>query len=698
MIRNRLAAEKSLYLRLHAENPVDWLPWGEEALQLARREDKLIFLSIGYSTCHWCHVMARESFADPDVARLMNDLFVAIKVDREERPDLDNLYMTVCQLLTGSGGWPLTIILTPDQEPVFAATYLPKESRAGRQGMLDLIPWLKELWQSRRGELRASGREIVAALRQLPSASPGDPVQSSIEAGMAALASRYDQRDGGFGPGPKFPLAANLFFLLRFWHRTRNEVALAMTESSLAAMRRGGIHDHLGGGFHRYATDAAWRLPHFEKMLYDQALLAIAYTEAYQATGRAIWAETAREILAYVERDLRGPEGGFCAAEDAESGGEEGKFYLWRLEEIRDFLSPEEVELAVAVYDLRPEGNFSVEADGRRTGDNVLFCPADDVVMAARLGITETELAHRLEVIRTKMSVRRRSRPRPRRDEKILTDWNGLMIAAFATAARVFDDDGYRRQARDVADFLLSSSRTKEDYRLLHAFQDGAAFITGHLDDYAFLLWGLVELYEATFRPHYLREALQIGRQLVAHFWDPETGGFFLTADDAEKLLVRPKEAYDGALPSGNAVALINFLRLGRLTGEPWLEEKAHDIARAFTGLAHDNPAAHIHLLTGIDLLLRPGQEIVVVGRRAGNDTQAMLAAINSGFRPNTVVLLRPTDEDPAEVDAAAPFASHFVAHDGRATAYPCRNRQCSLPVSDPRELMAALSPSRADS
>ena len=572
---NRLIREKSPYLLQHAYNPVDWYTWGDEAFEKARKEDKPIFLSIGYSTCHWCHVMEHESFEDTEVARLMNEAFVSIKVDREERPDLDHVYMTVCQMMTGAGGWPLNVILTPDRKPFFAGTYFPKESRFGRLGMMDLAPRIEELWRTQREQVLQSASKIMLALRQVPDSSPGQvPGKDVLDSAYQQLAERFDPVQGGFSQAPKFPTPHNMLFLLRYWKRTGETRALEMVEKTLQAMRLGGIYDHVGFGFHRYSTDAEWLVPHFEKMLYDQAMLAMAYTEAYQATGKSEYAKTAQEIFAYVLRDMTAPNGGFYSAEDADSEGVEGKFYVWNLEDIDRVLESGEADLVKRVFNAKLSGNFEEEATGRLTGSNILHQKSSLSEVASELKLSREELEERLQEARKKLFAAREKRIHPHKDDKILTDWNGLMIAALSKGAQAFDQPKYADAARKAADFIFKTMRDPSG-RLLHRFRDGEAALHAHVDDYSFLIWGLLELYEASFDVHYLQSALTLNDDFMAHFWDAGGGGLYFTADDAEELLLRKKEIYDGATPSGNSVAALNLLRLARITANADLEQRA---------------------------------------------------------------------------------------------------------------------------
>jgi len=687
---NRLIHEKSPYLLQHADNPVEWYPWGEEAFEKARQEDKPIFLSIGYSSCHWCHVMEHESFEHPQVAALMNDAFVSIKVDREERPDIDDVYMAVAQMMTGRGGWPLNIIMTPDRVPFFAATYIPKESRWGQVGMLSLIPVIKERWETQRNELLNVAERVTGTLQRMSQGAPGDELsESTLELAFQQLSQRFDAQHGGFGSAPKFPTPHNLLFLLRYWKRTGNEGALHMVEQTLQAMRRGGVFDHVGLGFHRYSTDAHWLLPHFEKMLYDQAMLAMAYSEAYQATGNEAYQQTAEEIFAYVLRDMTAPEGGFYSAEDADSEGEEGKFYLWTQRELREVLGEREADFVAKVFGVEPGGNFSDEATREKTGKNILHLLEPPSQLAVELGMSEQELAERVEAARRKLFVQREERVHPLKDDKVLTDWNDLMIAALAKGAWVFDEPRYTDAAARAANFVLHRM-VRDDGRLLHRYRDGEAALPAYAADYAFLTWGLLELYEATFELRYLERALALNAYLLEHFWDGENGGFYSTADDGEELLVRQKEIYDGAIPSANSVAMLNLLRLGRMTAQPDLEEKAAIISRAFSASVRQSPIAYTQLMLAVDFALGPSYEVVIAGKPGAEDTRMMLAALRAQFVPDKVVLLRPDGESP-RIARLAEFTQYQRSIDGKATAYVCRNYKCEFPTTDVEVLLNLL-------
>jgi uncharacterized protein YyaL (SSP411 family) len=688
---NHLINETSPYLRQHAHNPVDWYPWGPEAFERAQRENKPIFLSIGYSTCHWCHVMAHESFEHTEVARLMNEAFVSIKVDREERPDIDNVYMSACQVMTGSGGWPLSIIMTPDKKPFFATTYIPRGGRFGLTGMMELIPQIRELWATRRGEALSLSNEIAAVLQRTSQDTPGEELdEATLELAYEQLAKRFDGQHAGFGSAPKFPTPHNLLFLLRYWKRGGNIAALEMVEKTLQAMRRGGIYDHVGFGFHRYSTDSQWLVPHFEKMLYDQATLAMAYTEAYQATGKEDYGKTAREIFTYVLRDMTAPEGGFCSAEDADSEGEEGKFYLWTQEEVRQALGNEEADFIAKVFNIEKDGNFVEQATGRKSGVNILHLRKTLGELVSDLNLSQQDLQAQLGVIRQKLFAYREKRVHPMKDDKILIDWNGLMIAALAKGAQAFNEPEYAKAACRAADFILENMR-KPDGRLLHRYRDGQAGVEANLDDYAFLVWGLIELYEAIFDARHLEVALELTSDMVRHFWDEDGGGLYLTPDDGESLFVRKKKVYDGAIPSGNSVAMLNLLRLGRMTAASDLEEKAARIGSAFSGSVKQSPSAHTQLMVALDFGIGPCYEVVIAGKARAKDTKAMIKALRTRFLPNKVALLNPSERESPEIAKLAEFTKNQSSINGRATAYVCMNYNCKLPTTDIAKMLQLL-------
>jgi len=684
MKSNRLINEKSPYLLQHARNPVDWYPWGDEAFEKARREEKPVFLSIGYSTCHWCHVMERESFEDHDVAVLLNDTFVNIKVDREERPDIDAVYMKVCQLMTQSGGWPLTIMMTPDKKPFFAATYIPKENQYGRAGLLDLIPRIKSLWQTRRIEVLSAAAEITSALRQ-PGTEKGDTLsEETLQRAYQSFQMSFDRTFGGFGHAPKFPSPHNFFFLLRYWKRTGDAQALHMVEHTLQNMRHGGIYDHIGFGFHRYSTDERWIVPHFEKMLYDQALMAMAYIELYQATGKKAYEKTAREIFTYVLRDMTDEKGGFYCAEDADSEGVEGKFYLWTKEEIRRILTEKEADVFLSFYRHRDD----IDLPGMHEIPAGFFIP--HLRPPAENGTDMVEILSQTENIRQKLFVARESRIHPHKDDKILADWNGLMIAALARGAQVFDEPAYIRAASRAMDFIFESMQT-QDGKLLHRYRSGEAGIEGNVDDYSFVIWALLELYETTFQTIYLRKAIEYHDNLFGNFHDDKNGGLFFTSRDAEELLTRPKEIYDGAIPSGNSVAFINSLRIARVTGNTDIGKQAKEIYRAFQAQAYAMPSAFTQFLCGLDFDFGPSSEVIITGDLKKSDAQAMLSVLRKNFTPNKVVIFRPEKFDRTDIEDIAPFMRSSSGIHGKATAYVCTNQTCNLPTDDPQIMLELL-------
>jgi len=694
---NRLADEQSPYLRQHKDNPVDWRPWGDEAFEAARTEDKPIFLSIGYSTCHWCHVMERESFEDEEVAAVLNDGFVPIKVDREERPDVDSIYMDVCQMMRGRGGWPLTVLLTPDRKPFFAATYLPKKGRFQQTGLMDLLPKVKALWENDRAKLLDDAETVTDQLQRAAAGQDGRdeaPGPQLLDEAARQLSQQFDRTHGGFGQAPKFPAPHNLLFLLRHWHRTGEERALTMVTETLAQMRLGGLFDQVGYGFHRYSTDQRWLLPHFEKMLYDQAMHVLAYTEAHQVTGEDRYEATARDVLTYVTRDLQAPSGGFYSAEDADSENEdgemeEGAFYVWSTDEIRDLLASDLAELVIDVYNMVPEGNYQEESTGERTGKNILHLERSLAEEADRRGMDEDTLRDRLSAARETLLKQRAERPRPGLDDKVLTDWNGLMVAALSKAARVFDEPEYEKGSRDTAQFLLDTMRD-EDGRLLHRYREGEAGIQATLDDYAFLIWGLLELYETTFEVRWLQNARDLMDACLDHFWDADGGGFYMTPDDGEGLIVRPKEATDGAMPSGNSVQLMNLLRLARFTGRTAFEERAAALSRWAGSSARSRPTGFTAFLSGLHWALGTPREVVVAGEHDAEDTQALVDVLREVYTPTTVTLHRPPGDDPG-ITTLAPFTAAQTPLDGTAAAYVCQDFQCEAPTTDPEALRTKL-------
>lgn len=572
---NRLIKQKSPYLLQHAYNPVNWYPWEDEAFIKARSEGKPIFLSIGYSTCHWCHVMERQSFENEEVAGKLNQDFISIKVDREERPDIDHIYMEVCQILTGSGGWPLTIVMTPEGRPFYAATYIPPYSQGGMTGLMDLLPRLAELWKKEQDRILQAGEEITKWMQMAAQAdTTGQLTDEALHQAFKNLARTFDSEYGGFGSAPKFPTPTTLMFLLQYHQRYKNNQALEMAEKTLISMYQGGIYDHIGFGFARYSTDRRWLVPHFEKMLYDNALLAIAYLEAFQITGQDFYRQVVQDIFTYVLRDMTSPQGAFYSAEDADSEGEEGRYYLWDKQEIATILGPQAVRFS-EVYGISAGGNFE--------GRNIPNLIGQSNSLEPR-----TLFAKEREQLLTA----REKRVKPFKDDKMLTAWNGLMIAALGLGSRLLQNDLYLTAAQKAADFILTNLR-REDGRLLARYRDGEANFNGYAADYAYLIWGLLELYEAGRESSYLQVALELNQQLLELFWDQGRGGLFFYGSDSEPLLVRPKESFDSVMPSSNAVAAFNFLRLGRLTDDPGLVELGRTQIKGFAGSISENPGAH---------------------------------------------------------------------------------------------------------
>jgi len=691
---NKLTDEKSPYLLQHAHNPVDWYPWGEEAFAKAKAENKPIFLSIGYSTCHWCHVMERESFEDHEAAAVLNNYFISIKVDREERPDVDHLYMAFCQALTGSGGWPLTIIMTPEKKPFFAGTYFPKTQRYGRQGLMELLEQVGNIWGSSEDKLRKSADEIVSAVHSgrtktdKPTIEPAPfasdiSLQNSqgeasetfqtwgkeiIEKAYASLAQSFDSHYGGFGRAPKFPTPHTLTFLLRYAMDHPQAKAQEMVRKTLDGMALGGIYDHIGFGFARYSTDEMWLIPHFEKMLYDNALLSLAYLESYQVQHLPKDAQKAKEIFTYVLRDMTSPDGGFYSAEDADAEGVEGKFHVWTPVEIEDVLGKETATKYCAVYDISSKGNFE-----GKNNPNLLLGALDDI--ARDNALTTDEVLSSLESARQSLFSAREKRVHPHKDDKILTAWNGLMIAALAKGAQVLGNGAYLEAAANATDFVLTHL-VRKDGRLLARYREGDAAYPGYLDDYAFFIWGLLELYSANGKPQYLKTALQLQEELERLFMDEEGGGYFLTGSDAEELLFRPKESYDGALPSGNSITALNLLRLARLTGDERWEKKAEQQLLSFRAILEEHPAGYTAFLQAIQFALHSSQELILVGSLNAGELPEMRQIFFSEFRPYSSVLYQ--EGSLAEI---IPWAKDYPIDPSHITAYLCENSTCQRPV-----------------
>jgi uncharacterized protein YyaL (SSP411 family) len=680
-LANRLARETSPYLLQHAENPVDWYAWGEEALARARAEDRPILLSIGYSACHWCHVMEHESFENPAIAQLMNELFVNVKVDREERPDLDHIYMTAVQTMTGSGGWPLTVFLTPDGTPFYGGTYFPPADRGRTPGFPRLLHAVAETYSTRRPEIVQQGQRLREAIEQAmgPRLEENELDPAQLEQAVEALAPNFDARFGGFGRAPKFPQPMTLGFLLRRHHATQNAQALSMLELTLERMAHGGIYDQLGGGFHRYSVDERWLVPHFEKMLYDNAQLSRVYLHAYAATGNAFYRQIAEEIYAYVQREMLDRSGGFYSTQDADSEGHEGKFYVWTPSEIRTVLGEDDGTLVCRYWGVTEGGNFE--------GRNILWVQRSLEAVAEDAGVSTERLETAVARAKRELFAARAQRVWPGRDEKVLTSWNGLMMRSFAEAARLLDVEEYRRVAVGNAVFVLSNLR--REGRLLRTYKDGQAKLNGYLEDYAFYSAALLSLYEATFELEWFSEARALADTMLEQFWDESIGGFYNTPRDHEALVVRPRDFYDNAIPAGNSVAVEVLLRLALLTGEREYERRAVQVLRQLAPAMLQHPLAFGELIGALDFHLSGPREIALVGDPDAPDTRALLQVVNSDFLPNKVLALRRPDDRAAE--AAIGLLAERDALDGRATAYVCHSLGCELPTTNPLVLAEQL-------
>jgi hypothetical protein len=686
---NRLVNEKSPYLLQHAYNPVDWRAWNEEAFEKAKEEDKPVFLSIGYSTCHWCHVMEKESFEDEEIASLMNKSFVSIKVDREERPDVDAVYMAVCQVLTGSGGWPLTILMTPDKKPFFAGTYFPKESKHGRTGLKDLLPKIETYWKTQRQDVLVSANQITDAMQQTNDSRFGkDFTDSIMDLAFRQYNERFDHQFGGFGSAPKFPTPHNLLFLLRYYHRTQNSEALEIVTKTLTEMRKGGMYDQIGYGFHRYSTDRQWLVPHFEKMLYDQAMLMLAFTEAYQINGEELFKQTVYEIYDYVSRELTSANGGFFSAEDADSEGEEGKFYLWQVEEVKRILG-ENTGLFIDIFQIKEDGNFLEPFKGENHGENIPHLIKTVAEYANENNLDFEELNSKISQSLKKLFEEREKRIHPHKDDKILTDWNGLMIAALAKAGAVFEEEKFVRSAESAVQFILNNLKTNNGL-LLHRFRDGEAAINGNLDDYAFMIFALQELYGATFKVEYLQQAESFQKVLDKHFADDVYGGYFFTSDFAEELIVRQKEIYDGAIPSGNAVTMLNLLKLAKYSGNTEYENKALDLSRAFHEHVKATPMGHPFLMVALEFMLAKNLEIVIVGNPETEKVREAISAVRKKFMPNKIVICK-NPEGSTALDEFSDYTKNLTELNGEPTFYLCKNFACELPTNDFNEIAAKL-------
>ncbi|GGJ60003.1 thioredoxin domain-containing protein [Virgibacillus salexigens] len=677
---NQLQKEKSPYLLQHKDNPVQWYPWGEEAFQLAKKQGKPIFLSIGYSTCHWCHVMAHESFEDAEVASILNDKYIAIKVDREERPDIDSIYMKVCQMMTRHGGWPLSIFMTPDKIPFYAGTYFPKHKKYGMPGFVNILQQLYRKFKQDPEHIDEVTESVEQALKQsLGSKSNNRMSKEHINQAFQQLGKSFDFVHGGFGQAPKFPMPQNLLFLLRYAYFSNNSAALKITEKSLQSMGSGGIYDHIGFGFARYATDEQWLIPHFEKMLYDNALLLIAYTEAYQLTQRPYYKNISDQLITFILREMTTKDGAFYSAIDADSEGIEGKYYVWDYQEIIDILGEKLGDIYTRCYDITPEGNFE--------GKNIPnLIEANIEQLASELKLPEKMIMNKLETARQALFTERQKRVYPHVDDKILTSWNGFMIAAFAKAGKAFQNQNYIATSEKAISFI--EDHLIDHGRLMARYRDGDTRYPAYIDDYAFLLWGYIELYEATFKLAYLQQAKQLADQMLALFWDRENGGFYFTGEDSEALIARDKEVYDGAIPSGNSVAAVMLARIGYLTGNTTYLDHVEEMFYTFYEDIERQASASPFFIQSLLLIDKPTKEVVVIGSDTDPKKQAFLQQLQEMFLPDVSVL---SLENKEQAKGIADFATAYEQINDATTIYICENFACKQPTTDLAEALKAI-------
>ena len=673
---NRLADETSPYLLQHAHNPVAWFPWGPEALEKSKTEDKPILLSIGYSACHWCHVMERESFESEEIAALMNEHFVSIKVDREERPDIDEIYMSAVQIMTGSGGWPLTVFLTPDLKPFYGGTYFPPDDRFGRPGFSSVLNEIARIYREQRGQVETTAGELTQHLQTLAQTSASTELLSPnlLRDAVRELGGRFDPRDGGFSPAPKFPPSGAISLLLRFHHRLGDDDALRMAELTLQKMAAGGMYDQLGGGFHRYSTDARWLVPHFEKMLYDNALLVPAYLEAYQVTGKTDYRRVATETLEYVLREMQGPEGGYYSSQDADSEGVEGKFFVWKKEEV-DALLGDGAEAFCKYYDVTESGNWEeTNILNRLLSDSAEVDPSLEELSDARRVLFEA----------------REKRIKPGLDDKVLTSWNGLMIIAMSRGFRVLGEQKFLDSAAKAARFAMET--LVENGRLLATYREGRAKLPAYLDDYAFLMGGLLELYESDFDIAWLDQAMRLANEMVRLFWDEGGGGFFFTGSDHESLIMRSKSGYDGAIPAGNAVAASYLLKLATYSGQSDFEARGQETIHAFHAQMSRSPSGFAQMLAALDYYLGAKREVAVVGSAGAPTTKDALAKIWGLFTPNeAVALLDPSWPHRDEIEQKVPLLTGKTPANGEPRFYVCENYACQAPTENLEKVLESL-------
>ena len=691
---NRLVFESSPYLLQHAANPVDWYPWGDEAFEEAKSQNKPIFLSIGYTTCHWCHVMEHESFEDEEVASLMNDAFINIKVDREERPDIDNIYMSVTQMLNNRGGWPMTVIMTPEAQPFFAGTYFPKETRYGRIGMTDLVPKVKEMWSSSRDSLQSNALDIMLKLKNInkPIRNKGNIAKDAIEKSFSWFVNNFDEVHGGFKGGRnKFPIPHNYMFLSRYYDSTNDKRALEILEKSLVNMRMGGMYDQIGYGFHRYSTDKKWFVPHFEKMLYDQALLVHSYLDAYLVTKDNRYRDVVDEILEYVMRDMTSKNGGFYSAEDADSEGEEGTFYLWTKSEVNEILGESDGGFMNTVLNISSSGNWH---EGKSNGTNIPYLSSDSEQLSKQFNISSSEFSERFNKCRTKLFLHREGRVHPQKDDKILTDWNGLMISAIARAGSVLNNKKYKKAALAATEFstknLISTDEKSKNY-LYKLHRNGISTKVGLIEDYSFMLWAYIEMYQMTFDSKYLKISKNIADHIITHFWDKEGWSFYFTPDYGEELIVRAKEVYDGAIPSGNSVAAYNFIRLSRILSNPKYEDYCSKILSAYSRRLNGSGSGKSMMMQAVQYMNGPSYEVLVIGDSDSNQYKDLLNLISKSSQINKVVISYDEKKN-TEIEELIPFITEFPkGQKGESVIYVCQDFSCQLPTSDINQALKQL-------
>ncbi|MEX1137750.1 MAG: thioredoxin domain-containing protein [Bacteroidota bacterium] len=703
---NRLIKEKSPYLLQHAFNPVDWYPWGAEAFEKARKEDKPIFLSIGYSTCYWCHVMEREVFENDSIAVLMNQYVVSIKVDREERPDVDRVYMSALTGMTGSGGWPMSMFLTPDLKPFFGGTYIPPAEKYGRAGFPDILTRIHDAWVTDRSKILEYSERVRDYLEQSsrPENKPTKATALALERGFDSFSRSYDKENAGFSDKPKFPRPVAFNFLLRYYSRTGDRRALEMSLETLRRMYKGGMYDHVGGGFHRYSTDAIWHVPHFEKMLYDQAQLVISYLEAFQITHDSTYSEVARDVLTYVKRDMTHPDGPFYSAEDAESATDpahldskkEGAFYTWAMSEIEALHTPWESKVFNYRFDVQAGGNALFDPHNEFQGLNILHITRTIEEAASKFNLSTLEIDELLKSARLKLFRERSKRPRPHLDDKVLVSWNGLMISAFARAYQVFGDVSYLHSAERASSFILETMYNTKDKTLLRRYRDGEARYDGHLEDYAFFTQGLIDLYEASLDIRWLQAAIELTERQIELFGDEKGGGFYDVTGTDESILIRTKEFYDGAEPSGNSIAILNLLRLSEMTNNDRYRQLADASLVSFGERMLTTPQGLAQFLVALDFSLSKPKQIIIAGKAGDPHTARLLNEVHSRFIPNKIILLADGGKGQEVLASYIPFLQSVTMLNGRSTAYICEDYACKLPTSEVRTVAQILDGGKA--